>query len=237
MATETGVGVVRPLFWLFPDDPKLANEGSSWMFGDALLVSPVVTQGETEHSLYLPAGTWYDYFHGTKIEGGKTINYEVDPDTWDDIPLFVRAGSILASQPPQDYTGQQPVPEIVLDVFASAQTARFVYYDDDGATYAYEQGKYYRQSVQASTSGQTIRLSFEKPNGSFHLPLRFYLIHMHGTRPATSVFLNGNPLSKVSASRLDMAVDGTLWAASEDKFGAVTTIRIPAQQASSLEVR
>jgi alpha-glucosidase (family GH31 glycosyl hydrolase) len=237
MATETGVGVVRPLFWLFPDDPKLANEGSSWMFGDALLVSPVVTPGETEHSVYLPAGIWYDYFDGKKFEGGKTINYAIDSETWEDIPLFVRAGSIVASQPPQDYTGQQPVPEITLDVFATAQVARFVYYDDDGATYAYEQGEYYRQSVQASVSGQTIRLSLGKPSGSFHSPLRSYLIHMHGARPVTSVLLNGKQLSRVPASRLDTAVGGTFWASGEDKFGPVTTIRIPAQQASSIELR
>ena len=237
MATETGVGVVRPLFWLFPEDPKLANEGSSWMFGDALMVSPVVSPGETEHSVYLPAGIWYDYFHGTKFEGGKTINYSIDPGTWEDIPLFIRAGSILASQPPQDYTGQHPVPEITLDVFAAAQVARFVYYDDDGATYAYEQGEYYRQSVQASASGQIIHLLLGKPSGSFHSPLRSYLIHMHGTRSATSVLLNGKPLSQVSASRIDTAVGGTLWAADEDKFGPVTTIRIPAQQASSIELR
>jgi alpha-glucosidase (family GH31 glycosyl hydrolase) len=228
---------VRPLFWLFPDDPKLANEGSSWMFGDALLVSPVVTPAETEHSVYLPEGTWYDYFHGTKFEGAKTISYAVNPNTWEDIPLFVRAGSILASQPPQDYTGQQPVPEVTLDVFPTARQAKFVYYDDDGDTYAYEQGKYYRQSVQASTSGQTTRLSLGKPSGSFHSPLRTYLIHMHGTRPATSVLLNGKRLSQVKASELDTAAGGTLWTAGEDKFGPVTTIRIPAQQASNIELR
>jgi len=229
--------VVRPLFWLFPGDAKLANQGSSWMFGDALLVSPVVTPGETEHSIYLPAGIWYDYFHGTKFEGGKTIHYAIDAHTWQDIPLFVRAGSILASESPQAYAGQQPVHEIVLDVFATAQPARFVYYDDDGATYTYEQGVYYRQTIQASASGQTTRVSFEKPSGSFHSPLRSYLIHIHGNRRAKSVLLNGKPLSRVTANRLDAAVGGTLWATSEDKFGPVTTIRIPARQASNIELR
>jgi len=235
--TETGIGIVRPLFWLFPDDPKLTNEGSSWMFGDALLVSPVVTPGETEHSVYLPVGIWYDYFHGTKFDGAKTISYAVNPNTWEDIPLFVRAGSILASQPPQDYTSQQPVPEVTLDVFPTAQEAKFVYYDDDGNTYAYEQGKYYRQSVQASTSGQTTRLSLGKPSGIFHSPLRSYLIHVHGTRPATSVLLNGKALAEVPASEFEAAADRNLWVVGEDKFGPVTTIRIPAQQASSIELR
>lgn len=237
LATESGAGVVRPLFWLFPDDLKLANEGSSWMFGDALLVSPVVTPEETKHSVYLPAGVWYDYFHGMKLEGGRTINYAIDPGTWEDIPLYVRAGSILASQAPQDYTGQQPVSEITLDIFANAQAARFVYYDDDGATYAYEQGEYYRQPIEASISGQTTHIMLEKPSGSFHPSLRFYLIHIHGARPATKIVLNGTPLSRVPASRLDSMAGGVAWTAGQDKFGSLTTIRIPAQQASTIELR
>jgi alpha-glucosidase (family GH31 glycosyl hydrolase) len=237
MATETGLGIVRPLFWLFPDDPNLANEGSSWMFGDALMVSPVVVPGETEHSIYLPAGTWYDYFHGTKFEGGKTVKCPIDTHTWQDIPLFIRAGSILASQTPQDYTGQQPVSEVTLDVFATEQVARFVYYDDDGATYAYEKGEYYRQPIQASTSGQSIRLTFERPSGSFHSALRSYLVRVHGTRPAKRVAMNGKPLSKGSANSLESSASGTLWTTDVDKFGYVTTIRIPSQQASSVELR
>lgn len=237
VATETGVGLVRPLFWVFPDDPRVANEGSSWMFGDALLVSPVVVPGETRHSVYLPAGVWYDYFHGTRYKGGQTIRCAVDSHTWQDIPLFVRSGSILASQPPQDYTGQHPVPEITLDIFPAAQPTRFVYYDDDGNTYAYERGVYYRQPIQASIAGLTTRLEFGQPTGSFSSPLRSYLIHVHGTRAARTVLLDGRPLSKLSAARFGAAGDSNLWTTGQDKFGPVTTIRIPARQESTLEIR
>lgn len=237
VATETGIGVVRPLFWMFPDDSQVANEGSSWMFGDALLVSPVVSKGETSHSVYLPSGIWYDYFRGTKLEGGRTISYPVDPQTWQDIPLFIRSGSILASQPPQDYTDQHVVTEISLDVFPSAQAARFVYYDDDGDTYAYEHGVYYRQSIQASKSSLATYLSFETPTGSFKSPLRFWLIHIHGSRPAEAVFLNGKPLSAVLERELETSGEKNLWANGRDKYGPLTTIRIPARQASSIEIR
>ncbi len=95
-----------PLFWTYPDDPRVANDGTSWMFGDALLVSPIVTPGETVHSVYLPAGDWYDYFRGTFIKGGQSITYPVDSAKWQDIPIFVRAGSILATQPSQEYVDQ-----------------------------------------------------------------------------------------------------------------------------------
>jgi len=59
VANETGIGVVRPLFWIFPEDEKCSGETSAWMFGDALLVSPIVERGLPAHSFYLPHGTWF----------------------------------------------------------------------------------------------------------------------------------------------------------------------------------
>src|ERR1700690_3018545 len=132
VATETGVGIVRPLFWMFPEDLVVSNMSSSWMFGDALLVSPVVEHDEVMHKVYLPSGVWFDYFRGTRFEGGQTIAYKVDPDTWKDIPLFVREGSIIATEPSQDYTDQHSIPEITLDVFPGSTPAAFMSYDDDG---------------------------------------------------------------------------------------------------------
>ena len=45
-ANQTGIGIVRPLFWEFPDDPMCANDVDAWMLGDQLLVSPIVEKGQ-----------------------------------------------------------------------------------------------------------------------------------------------------------------------------------------------
>jgi alpha-glucosidase len=232
VATETGVSIVRPLFWAFPDDPKVANEGSSWMFGDALLVSPIVTSGESVHSVYLPAGVWYDYSLGTQLKGGQTVSRQTDSKTWQDIPLYVREGSIIASQPAQDYVDQHPVSEITLDVFPANHSSQFVYYDDDGDTYAYEKGTYYRQSVSALKSADGTYLELAKPSGSFQSALRTYLLRVHGIR-GTEVKVNGARMPKASGDQLELS----RWTAGQDKFGPLTSIRIPANQASSIVLR
>ncbi len=72
---RTGIGLVRPMFWEFPDDAKTATMDTEWMFGDALLVSPVVAHGATSQSVYLPAGEWMDYSKRTRYAGGQTIAY------------------------------------------------------------------------------------------------------------------------------------------------------------------
>lgn len=81
-AYDTGIGLVKSLMMEYPNDPNTKQYTDAWMFGDYLLVSPVLDQGQTTKSIYLPEGNWIDYFKGTKYTGGKTIQYAVDSKTW-----------------------------------------------------------------------------------------------------------------------------------------------------------
>lgn len=231
-ATETGIGIVRPLFWVFPDDPKVVNDSASWMFGDALLVSPVVVAGETEHDLYLPAGTWFDYFRGTHLAGGQEIHYAVDPKTWQDIPLFIRSGSILASRGVQNWVDEKPATEITLDVFADSRPCQFTYYDDDGNTYAYEKGADYRQTIHASSDGLETELQIDPAEGTFHSALQSYLVQVHGVG-ATSVLINGKEVRESS----DASPSLSGWTTGRDRFGVVTTLRVAANGSSKIVLR
>lgn len=238
VASETGIGIVRPLFWAFPDDAYFANENSAWMFGDALLVSPVVAAGESVHAVHLPAGVWYDYFRGTRLSGGKTLDYPVDPKTWLDIPLFVRDGSILATEAAQDFTSQHPDAEITLDIFPNSNPASFIYYDDDGATYAYERGSYYRQQIHAERSGRGVTITFDAPQGTFKGGAQTFLLRVHGVA-AGAVRVNKTPLARVTDTAPARTTDstpaaGNQWSPGQDRFGPVTTLRVPAGKASTV---
>jgi alpha-glucosidase len=232
VATESGVGIVRPLFWVFPDDKKLANESSAWMFGDALLISPILVSGESSHTVYLPTGVWYDYFRGTRCEGTQTLHYAVDAQNWQDIPVFVRSGSVLASQPVQNYVGETPAHEVTLDVFPDANVAKFVYYDDDGETYAYEEGNYYRQPITAQKNERGIELVVNKPTGQFHPALRAYLVRVHGIH-ALAVIVNG---VKLDAVRSESVQEGQ-WTTGQDRFGSYTALCLLADQSSKIVIQ
>ena len=138
MAHETGAPFMRGLFLDFGDDPKVADIGDEYMFGPALLVAPVTEQGQTSRSVYLPAGTdWYNFWTNERLPGGQRITVSAPIDT---IPLFVRAGSILPLGQAVESTNQkQAIAE--LRVYPGAD-GDFALYNDDGATYDYEQGKY-----------------------------------------------------------------------------------------------
>jgi alpha-D-xyloside xylohydrolase len=87
---------MRPLVMDFRTDVRAQNIGDQFLFGPSILVSPVTEPGATTRHLYLPKAQWYDFWTGNAIEGGKTIDA---PVTLDRIPLYVRAGSIIAHGP------------------------------------------------------------------------------------------------------------------------------------------
>lgn len=223
LGEEGGVGLVRPLFWEFPSDPESATEDTEWMFGDGLLVSPVVAQGATAQPVYLPPGEWIDYSSGKRYPGSQHIQVPTDSATWKDIPLFVRSGSILATQPVEQYVGQQPVTELTLDVFPSATPAHFVIYDDDGQTYDYERGQYLRQEVTASRMGGETTVTLSTPSGSYSSSIHTCLLRIHSI--AHQVLLNGKPLPKVSLAHLPAAAEAN-WALNPDRFGPTVLLRI-----------
>jgi alpha-glucosidase (family GH31 glycosyl hydrolase) len=178
-AHETGVGIVRPLFWEFPDDPRVANEVGEWMMGDGLLVAPVVEQGATEKKVYLPAGKWFDYVSDKEYDGGQDVTVQVDSANWSDLPRFVRAGSILASQPVEQFQGERPVTEITLDIWPSDRPASFEVYDDDGSTYAYEHGRFFSQRITAVQHANTTEITFAKPARGYATPITSYVFRVH----------------------------------------------------------
>ncbi|MGA8940204.1 MAG: TIM-barrel domain-containing protein [Acidobacteriaceae bacterium] len=135
---ETGAPFMRGLFMDFGNDPKVADIGDEYMFGPALLVAPVTDQGMTSREVYLPAGTdWYNFWTKERLHGGQRITVSAPID---EIPLFVRAGSILPLGTVVESTNQ--VQKIAkLQVYPGADGS-FELYRDDGTTYAYEKGAY-----------------------------------------------------------------------------------------------
>ena len=225
VAYESGIGLVRPLFWMFPDDEKVSVETSAWMFGDALLVSPVVERRLPLHKFYLPPGIWFDYFSGKLVEGGREIAVSPDSNAWQDIPLYVRAGSILAMQPGEHGNELSPATPLILDVFPSrVRIASFLVYDDDGHTYDYENGGYFRQEIRGTQSRRATNIEIAAATGAYKPHFPSYLVRVH--QASSGVTSDGQTLRKfASASAFESSTEPG-WFSTGDRFGAVTEVRI-----------
>ncbi|MHB1993587.1 glycoside hydrolase family 31 protein [Metallibacterium scheffleri] len=224
---SAGIGVVRPLAMAFPDDAAVRNDISAWMFGDWLLVAPVMEQGQTAKTIQLPPGTWTEWTTGKVYAGGQAVTLPVDAKTWSDIPLFIRAGAIIPMQPVMEYVGQHPVTQVSVQVFPAATPSTFEYYDDNGSNYAYEQGDYFLQRIGAQRVAQGVRLSLAPAQGHYQPALRTFLFAVHGIA-ARAVQAAGTPLAQHASLAALQAGAAPAWATGHDRYGPVTWLKLRA---------
>ena len=130
--------IMRALAMDYPHDPEVRDLSDQWLFGPAIMVCPVFEYKATSRSVYFPEGTWYDFYTGEKIEGGRRITVDA---SYERIPLYVRAGSIIPMGPDMEWTDEKPLEEVTLMVYPGANSD-FTLYEDDGLTYGYERGEY-----------------------------------------------------------------------------------------------
>ncbi len=92
-AAVTSAPLLRAMVLAFPDDPKARGLADQYMIGDALLVAPVLEEGATTRTLYLPAGTWFDVWTGEAVVGGKSVTRPAPLGT---LPVFAREADMPA---------------------------------------------------------------------------------------------------------------------------------------------
>jgi alpha-glucosidase/alpha-D-xyloside xylohydrolase len=153
-ARATGLPLMRAMWLQYPDDATARGMGSQYLWGADLLVAPVFEKGATHRAVYLPQGTWYDWWTGAAQTGGRTVTRAVDLET---MPIYVRAGAIVPFDPVRQYTAQAVTEPTTLKVYRGAD-GRFTLYDDDGISQEYLQGKgsWIRMSWNDAASSLTL---------------------------------------------------------------------------------
>jgi alpha-glucosidase/alpha-D-xyloside xylohydrolase len=136
-ACDTGLPPMRALYLYYPHDPAAVTLGDEYLWGRNLLVAPVVEPGARLRRLYLPAGTWYDWWTNKKVAGGRWLERQVDLGT---LPLYVLAGAIVPLDPVRQYTAQ-PVSEPTTLIVYSQTDGEFDLYEDDGVSLDYLQDR------------------------------------------------------------------------------------------------
>jgi len=131
--------IQRPLVMDWRADPKTWNLGDEFMFGPAILVSPVLKADATTRSVYLPAAAvWYNFWTGKPLPGSQEIEADAPLDR---MPLFVRAGSIIPMGPQIEYAAEDPAGPIELRIYPGSD-GDFNLYEDSGDSYDYQHGQH-----------------------------------------------------------------------------------------------
>jgi alpha-D-xyloside xylohydrolase len=159
--TNSGDTLMRALPLEFSSDPAAREVSDQFVFGPALLINPVTSEGATQRALYLPTGVeWVDFWTGKRLSGGQTIMAEAPIDR---IPIYGRAGSIVPIGPRAESAAAKADP-IEIRIYAGAN-ADFDLYEDGGDNYDYEHGAY--SVIPIHWDEKSRRLTFGDRHPSF----------------------------------------------------------------------
>lgn len=147
--------MMRGLVMDFPQDERVKDIKDQYMFGPALMVAPVTRHGARSRQVYLPAGAdWVDFHTGERYRGGAEITAQAPRER---IPVFMRAGSVIATGPVTQYVDEKPDAPLVLLVVAGADGEASLY-EDDGVTNAYARGEYSRIPIRYDDKLRTVTI-------------------------------------------------------------------------------
>jgi alpha-D-xyloside xylohydrolase len=153
--------LMRPLVMDWRNDVEAQNTGDEYLFGPAILVSPVSKQGAVSRTVYLPQATWYDFWTGEKQAGGRRIQADAPLSK---LPLFVRAGSVIPMGPAMEWSTEKPADPIELRIYPGAD-GDFTLYEDENDGYRYETGAHATIALHWDDAARTLTLGARQ--GSF----------------------------------------------------------------------
>jgi alpha-glucosidase (family GH31 glycosyl hydrolase) len=187
---ETGLPIMRALWLHYAGDPVAVARGDEYLWGRDIIVAPVVEKGATSRKVYLPRGTWVDYWTEKPEAGGREIDREVDLAT---MPLYVRAGAVIPHGPVRQYV-DEPTTEPMTLVIYPGTDGESIWYEDDGRSFRYRQGQWMKVVMNwRDTSG---RLTLDlMPGGRMLPPMRRQLVvRVAGTSRTRTVTFEGRRL-------------------------------------------
>jgi len=215
-ASRTGIPMMRPLFLEFPEaaedkHPLDLDAGNQFLWGPALMVAPAVFSEEPQkYAVKLPAGDWYDYWSGRKTAGrapggdpvitgerrgpAPVLEVEITP-TLEELPVYVRGGSIIPRQPLVQSTGEKPLGALELRVYPGPNCGGSVY-QDDGISFAYKQGAFLRQEFTCEAGADAVTVRLAPRQGSFAPWWKEIEIAVYGwTGGGAKAAYNGKPVA------------------------------------------
>lgn len=140
---KEGLPIFRPMIMEYEKDMNLLNIREQFMLGENMLVAPVLYEGERSKTIYLPKGSWFNYFTMEKLQGGKWYKL---PCELDEILVFVKEGSIIPTYNKKFRNVKERPNNILLKVFG--ENAKGFHYNDDGHTMEYLDGKYTYMDIE-----------------------------------------------------------------------------------------
>lgn len=184
-AHRTGMPPIRPMVLTHTSDRRTWQMGTQYFWGDDFLVAPVTREGATHWPVYLPDGTWHDFWTHEAHQGPGAITVAAPLDR---LPLFVRAGAIVPLGPVKQFVGERDDADMTLLIVPGANGSAQLY-EDDGTSNAYRDGHsaITRFETEGDAAGFTIKVATPSGSAAIIPKQRSYTLQILATRAPRSV--------------------------------------------------
>ncbi len=188
-AAQSGLPMMRPLALAFPEDWRTYNLDDQFLLGDALLAALVGFPGQRSRGVYLPGGPWFDFWTGQQLGGEVIADAPLEQ-----MPLYVRAGSVLPLGPVLQHTGEWPSAVEALHLHIYPGQGESWLYEDDGHSLAYRSGEFQVTRFRCSAGGDSLAVEREV-QGPFNPGYDRFEVTIHGLEAAPrQVLVDGQPV-------------------------------------------
>lgn len=173
---EEGIPMLKPLVYFDQDDIQTHYRNDEFIFGNQILVCPILEPNAIGRRMYIPRGQWYNYWTNSLVKGGKEMWVD---SQFDEIPVFVKAGSVIPKYPIQQYVGELDFDELTLDLYYKEGKEKSVVYEDAQDGYDYKKGRYSFLSFQVTGKEKELNIQLHK-EGKFDTNYSTYKINLIG---------------------------------------------------------
>lgn len=159
-----GTPILRPLSFVDQHDEQAVKHIDEFMFGDKILVSPVLNRSKREVETYFPEGRWYDFRDNQLFEGKST---QIVDAPLSEIPFFIKAGTVLPLHEVMQHIGERNPDQLELKVYYGQRETTSNFYEDEGEGFSYVDDNYRMTSfcLKPDQQGKTVQLTAEREGG------------------------------------------------------------------------
>jgi alpha-glucosidase len=178
-----GLPVVRSLAIDNTFDAKIYDTQfqNQFLFGQAFLIAPFESTKDFGN-IYFPKGKWYNLYTGAVEQGNteKIVRLSLQK-----LPVYVKESSIVPMQSLVQTTAEKPTDTLTINIYKGDVNNSFIYYEDDGESYSYEKGDFYKRIIFYDAAKKTI--TFNRVEGSFKSKFNNIKLVFHGFAPADKI--------------------------------------------------
>jgi len=205
-----GIPVIKSLVYFDQHDPQTHYRNDEFIFGDKILVCPILEPNSKGRRMYFPRGEWYNYWDNSFLSGGKEMWVDCDLES---MPIFVKAGAIIPKYPVQQYVGELEIEELKLDVYYKNGVEESVIYEDAQDGYDYQKGRYSLRNFKLRGKSDELIINQHK-HGKFTTTYDCFRVNIKGLPFEVNEVEIDNSI--VSMDELDMNEERTAFKVTKD---------------------